>query len=220
MRLILVRHGQTASNIGHHLDTAEPGPGLTELGHEQARALPESLGDQGIELVLASTLVRTQQTAAPLAGHLGLEVGTRRGLREIWAGDLEMRNDEESIRTYLSTALGWAAGELQRRMPGSDENGYDVLGRFDEVVEEVAASGAEVAALVSHGAIIRTWTAARAENTTVDFAARNVVSNTGAVILTGEPGRWNVEYWQELALGGHSVEDAGADGAAAEPVRR
>src|SRR5690606_33279144 len=220
MRLILVRHGQTASNIGRHLDTAEPGPGLTELGHEQARALPGSLGGQGIELVLASTLVRTQQTAAPLAEHLGLEVGIRRGLREIWAGDLEMRNDEEAIRTYLSTALRWADGALHRRMPGSGECGDEVLGRFDEVVEEVAGTGAEGAALVSHGAIIRTWTAARAENITVDFAARNVVSNTGAVILTGEPGRWQVEYWQELAHGGHVVEDAAADGAAAEPVRR
>lgn len=220
MRLILVRHGQTPSNVGHHLDTAEPGPGLTELGHEQARALPQSLGGQGIELVLASTLVRTQQTAAPLAGHLGVDVGIRRGLREIWAGDLEMRNDVKAIDTYLSTALGWADGALQRRMPGADENGHDVLGRFDEVVEEVAASGAEVATLVSHGAIIRTWTAARAENITIDFAARNVVSNTGAVILTGEPGRWQVEYWQELALGGPELEDAASDGAAAEPVRR
>ena len=32
MRLILVRHGQTPSNIERLLDTGAPGPGLTELG--------------------------------------------------------------------------------------------------------------------------------------------------------------------------------------------
>jgi broad specificity phosphatase PhoE len=219
MRLLLIRHGQTSSNVGHHLDTAEPGPGLTELGHQQAAALPETLRAEGIEVVYASSLVRTQQTAAPLAASLGLDVQVRRGLREVYAGALEMANDPRSVQTYLSTAIGWADGALHRRMPGADEDGAEVLGRFDEVVEEVAVAGAGVAALVSHGAIIRAWTAARAGNVTPDFAARNVVSNTGVVILTGMPGRWQVEYWQELALGGPALEDAATDGAAAEPVR-
>lgn len=35
MRLILIRHGQTPSNVEHFLDTAVPGPGLTELGSQQ-----------------------------------------------------------------------------------------------------------------------------------------------------------------------------------------
>ena len=35
MRLILVRHGQSPSNIERLLDTTSPGPSLTELGLEQ-----------------------------------------------------------------------------------------------------------------------------------------------------------------------------------------
>ena len=38
MRLILVRHGQTPSNIERLLDTGAPGPGLTELGLAQSGA--------------------------------------------------------------------------------------------------------------------------------------------------------------------------------------
>ncbi|MCV9993183.1 histidine phosphatase family protein [Paeniglutamicibacter sp. ZC-3] len=112
MRLILIRHGQTTSNVGHHLDTGEPGASLTDLGREQARALPAALAATTIEAIYASTLLRTQQTAAPLAAALGLEVGIRAGLREIPAGTLEMANDEASIEAYLSVAFGWADGPL------------------------------------------------------------------------------------------------------------
>lgn len=90
MRLYLIRHGQTPSNVQRLLDTGEPGPGLTELGRQQAEALPEALAGAGIEALYASSLVRTQLTARPLADALGLEPAIRPGLREIGAGDLEM----------------------------------------------------------------------------------------------------------------------------------
>lgn len=92
MRIILIRHGQTASNIGRYLDTAEPGAPLTVLGQEQAQALPAALEDERIDAIYASTLMRTQQTAQPLAQARGLEIQVRVGLREISAGDLEMAN--------------------------------------------------------------------------------------------------------------------------------
>ena len=38
MRLLLIRHGQTPSNLKHLLDTEAPGPTLTPLGQEQAPA--------------------------------------------------------------------------------------------------------------------------------------------------------------------------------------
>ena len=39
MRLTLVRHGQTPSNVLGLLDTAPPGPGLTDLGQLQAASV-------------------------------------------------------------------------------------------------------------------------------------------------------------------------------------
>lgn len=64
MRLILIRHGQTPSNVAFLLDTAVPGPGLTDLGEKQAAALPQTLADVDIDLLYVSTLTRTQLTAA------------------------------------------------------------------------------------------------------------------------------------------------------------
>lgn len=221
MRLILVRHGQTSSNVGHNLDTAAPGADLTDLGREQAEALVNTLGDEPVRTMFVSNLVRTQQTAAPLAAHFGLEPIIREGLREISAGDLEMANDEESIQTYVRTAVGWSAGDWNTRVPGSEEDGHDVIRRFSAVVSEAVESAAhgEVPILVSHGAIIRAWTAARCANIGVDFVAHNALSNTGAVIIEGSDDHWVLTHWQEQALGGVPLEDPATDGAAADPIR-
>ncbi len=200
MRLILVRHGQTSSNVAGLLDTDEPGAGLTGIGLEQAAALPAILRDESIEVLYASTLLRTQQTAAPLASLLGLEVRVREGLREVRAGTLEMRGDEASVQVYLGTTFAWSSGDVHVRMPGG-ESGAEVFARYDAVVAEIAGSGAATAAIVSHGSVIRTWTAVRAHNVTADFAARNTLANTGTVLLEGSPrDGWHALAWEGRAL--------------------
>jgi probable phosphoglycerate mutase len=98
MRLLLIRHGQTPANVLGQLDTARPGPGLTELGARQAAEIPDALANERVDALVASTLLRTQLTAAPLAGARGLEVEVRPGLHEIEAGDLESRTHPDSGR--------------------------------------------------------------------------------------------------------------------------
>lgn len=214
MRLILVRHGETPTNVDYLLDTAVPGPGLTELGERQAAALPEALAGEDIEALYASTLVRTQLTAAPLAAARGLEVLVRDGIREISAGELELLPGEsEQGAFYMRTVFAWAAGDTDLRMPGG-ENGTEFLARYDAVVAEAAGSGAETVALVSHGAAIRTWSAARAHNVDVPFAAAHRLANTGVVILEGSP----ADGWKALSWAGATVAPVGEGGPAGEPL--
>ncbi|GHF59418.1 histidine phosphatase family protein [Streptomyces thermodiastaticus] len=188
MRLVLIRHGETPSNVISRLDTAAPGPALTALGQRQAAALPEALADEDIEAVYASTLLRTRLTAAPLAAARGLDVIVRAGIREICAGDLEGEpGGSERGQRYLRTVLAWAAGDLEVRTPGAGgESGRQVLARFDAVVAEAARSGAGTVAMVSHGAAIRLWATVRAHNLDADFAA-HPLRNTGVVVLDGSP---------------------------------
>ncbi|MET7682128.1 histidine phosphatase family protein [Streptomyces sp. NPDC005423] len=208
MRLLLVRHGQTTANVDFLLDTALPGAPLTELGRRQAAALPEALADEHIEALYASTLVRTQQTAAPLAAARGLDVLVRDGLRELSAGDLEnLPGDSDAGAAYMRTVFAWAAGDTRLRMPGG-ENGTEALARYDAVIAEAAASGSGTVAMISHGAAIRMWTAARADNVNVPFAAARPLDNTGVVILEGTP----ADGWQALSWAGAVVEPAGAAG--------
>lgn len=210
MRLLLIRHGQTPSNVGHFLDTTRPGPGLTDLGLRQAAALPRALAGEDIAALYASTLTRTQLTAAPLAAERGIEVRIRDGIRELSAGDLEMRADEDAARQYLTTAFAWSAGDVARRMPGG-ESGTEALARFDSVVAEAAGAGKPgTVALVSHGAAIRVWTAARARNVTVGFAAEHRLDNTGVVVVEGSPD----SGWTALSWAGKVVPEVTASGAA------
>ncbi|GHI02982.1 histidine phosphatase [Streptomyces cellostaticus] len=214
MRLLLVRHGQTPSNAGFLLDTAVPGPGLTPLGERQAAALPEVLAGEAIEAVYASTLVRTRLTAAPLAAARGLEVIVRDGIREVSAGDLEMvPGDSAQGHLYMKTIFAWAAGDTGLRMPGG-ESGAEALARYDAVIAEAAASGAGSVAMISHGAAIRMWTAARAGNVDVAFAALRPLENTGVVILEGSPS----DGFEALSWAGATVVPAGEGGPAGEPL--
>lgn len=197
MRLILVRHGQTPSNVDGLLDTAPPGPGLTELGIAQAAAIPLTLADERIDAVYASTALRAQLTAAPLARERGLGVIIRPGLREIAAGDWEMLGDEDSVRAYLALIGGWLAGDLRRRSPGpGGESGVEVLERFDAVVAGIADTGVRRAVVVAHGAVNRTWASLRAGNLENQFGAGHRLGNTGIVVLDGDPGTgWTAVSW-------------------------
>ncbi|KQX72538.1 histidine phosphatase family protein [Aeromicrobium sp. Root472D3] len=211
MRLILVRHGQTPANVDGILESTVPGPALTSLGSEQAEQLVGALADQPIDALYVSTMVRTHLTAAPLLAARGLDPVERAGLREIAAGDVEGLSDDASVHQYVSTLFAWCGGDLDLRMPGA-QTGREVVERFDEVVAEVEASGAENVALVSHGAIIRAWCAVRADNIDLDFVTDHYVTNTGVVVVDGSTAEgWTVTSWL-----GQSVSEAAAQGVSAD----
>lgn len=214
MRLHLIRHGQTPSNLIGALDTGDPGPGLTGEGERQAAAVGAMFADRPLDAVYASPLTRARQTAAAIARPHGLEVLIRPGLREILAGDLEMRTDRESVTRYLGTMVAWAAGDLDEVMPGG-ESGRATLDRFDAVVAEVATTGAQEVALVSHGAMLRFWAVLRGKNLDPGTAADRWLDNTGVVSLVGEPGAWQVTRWQE-----ELIAHTAPDGPTAEPLTR
>jgi len=215
MRLILIRHGQTPNNILSLLDTAVPGPGLTPLGEQQAAALPAALSDEAIDALYISNLTRTAQTAEPLAAARNLVPQVRDGLREISAGDMELKGDKPSVMSYMNTLKSWLTGDLSVRMPGAD-TGLEVLERFDAVVNEAAAThGNGTVAMISHGAMIRFWAGHRGANIDWSDPKYYELSNTGIVTLEGTTvdgparGGWEIESWQGAPAGGLGGMDFG-----------
>jgi probable phosphoglycerate mutase len=219
MRLLLLRHGQTPSNVDGLLDTASPGPGLTPLGERQAAAVPHALRERQIDAIAVSPLVRTSLTAAPLARARGIEPVTVEGLEEIEAGDLEMAGEHAAHRQYLSTAFAWARGDVDRAMPGGAD-GRAFLRRYDEAVAKIAARGGDSVVVVSHGAAIRTWVSARVAGVDIDDAERTALSNTGLVEVDGDPvSGWRLVAWSADPVGGHALDaPAAADDPTGEPI--
>ncbi|MCE1175423.1 MAG: histidine phosphatase family protein [Propionibacteriales bacterium] len=187
MRLILVRHGQTSSNVGLLLDTAAPGADLDPTGHQQARELVDRLAHESIDAIYASTLVRTQQTAAPLAAARGLDVRVLPGLREIPAGHEEMGN---VATAYVTTMMRWHSGDVHARIPGG-ETAVEFLERYDDAVNQIAAAGHQTAVVISHGAALRVWAIARVPGF-AEAIGRAHFDNTGFMVAEGSPGSWRL----------------------------
>ncbi len=209
MRLLFIRHGQTIDNVNGALGTVIPGPGLTELGAKQAAAIPLALESQQIEAVYASTMLRTQLTARPLAHSRGLEVRVLDGLQEIGAGELEGRSDEDSIRLYMGTIFSWWT-DRSARIPGG-EDGEGFWARYTGAIERIAAEHDGTVAVVSHGAAIRTWVCATSSNLDADFSRSHPLENTSVVVVEGSPTEgWVTTYWADEPVGGAALEDAAA----------
>ena len=205
MRLFLLRHGQTHGNVSGALDTGLPGLDLTDLGRRQAQAASRALAPEGIGAIAVSTLVRTSQTAAPVATELGLIPVGHDGLREIAAGDFEMRADDDAILGYLGTVAQWLDGDLEQRMPGG-ETGVAFLERYDAAITSTCALAVDAALVVSHGAAIRTWVTHRAGGAHAPI--HEGLHNTGCITLDGslESG-WTITNWAREPIGGAWLDD-------------
>lgn len=220
MRILLVRHGQTPANVRGELDTAAPGPGLTDLGTRQAEAIVDALGHERIAAIYVSKLRRTQETAAPLAAALGLTPVELGGTHEIEAGEAEGRSDHDAVRTYMSTVFAWGSGDPSPAMPGGSD-GHAFFARFDASIAEVAAAHPDDATVVvvSHGAAIRVWTGARVANLGDGFTAENHLENTGVVVIEGSPAvGWTALSWAGRPLGGDDLDDPTAEDPTGDPL--
>jgi probable phosphoglycerate mutase len=220
VRLILIRHGQTPANVLGALDTAAPGPGLTELGQQQAAAVPAAMRDENIQGIYASRLVRTQITAGPLSTARGLEVIVHDGVHEIEAGDLEDRTDADAVHAYIDPILQWGTGRLDARIPGAYD-GHHFFSRYDAAIADITAAHDDTAVVFSHGAAIRSWVGARADNISGEFTLNNPLDNPGVAILEGTMAHgWSLVSWAGAPLGGPALEDEFAPDPTGERMRR
>lgn len=211
MRLLLIRHGQTQANVDGILEASVPGPGLDELGRQQADALPDAVAGEAIGGIWVSTMIRTQETAAPLAARLRLEPTILPGLREIGAGSLQGRADWDAVNQYLEVVFAWMQRDLAVRMPDG-ESGEQFLARYDDAIAEVVRAGVPTAAVVSHAAAIRTWTALRVSNVDATTPEYYRLDNTGVVVVDGDAaGGWRLRSWSGRPVGGEHLTDRAAE---------
>ncbi len=89
MKLHLVRHGESLANESDKAGRPRPDDwdALSERGWEQARGLGKRLAGEGIELIVASTMRRAQETAQGINETLGLEIETDPDLHELVQSD-------------------------------------------------------------------------------------------------------------------------------------
>ena len=233
MRLVLVRHGQTSSNVSHALDTAMPGADLDDVGREQARMLAqcfENMIGAKPSMICVSPLARCRQTAAYLETEFGLGAEVAEGIREILAGDLEMSVEPENIMVYLQTLLSWIQGDLDVQMPGG-EDGWQTRRRLSEALNEALTRAEKLfgsdatVAVVCHGALSRLIATTLSDDVPAELVARYPMHNASTAVLewTGQPGQsWIGEHgeprlWKALTWSDQPIDTFILDDRPIEP---
>ena len=155
MELYVIRHGATESNENGVWQGAELNTQLCDKGRDQARAIGEMLANRGIERVFASDLSRAQETATILAQRLGVPVETLEGLREVRLGAWSGMTREEAYAAHPE--FFQHPKQLIESAPPGGETQLEVLARAQAAFASITARGLSRVAVVSHGALLRTW---------------------------------------------------------------
>jgi probable phosphomutase (TIGR03848 family) len=152
--LLLIRHGENDLILQHKLAGRLPGVHLNVRGRQQADVLAELLKNAPICAIYSSPLERAQETAAPLAQVLGLEVQTRPGLVELDYGRWQGRSFKQLARIRLWQEVKTNPAGV--RFPGG-ESLVEVQARAAAEIETLAArhTDEQLIACFTHGDIIR-----------------------------------------------------------------
>ena len=192
--LTLIRHAQSAGNASGLIDTSVPGPELTPEGWCQATLEAARLSANQYDGVYASTMVRTQETAAPTAQALGEPVNVLPGLREIEAGQYEGQ-PEADVKAMFGAPMRWLRGDRGARIPGS-VNGNEFEARFDDAVQHIYDSGEQNPVAFSHGGAIMIWALMNVRNPDPSLLTSKPLPNMGRVVVTGNPSEgWSLTEW-------------------------
>ncbi len=152
-RIILVRHGQTAWNIG--AGGGERFRGRTDLplddmGLAQAHATAERLRDYPIVAVYSSPLKRAVQTAQPTAQRLGLPVQPLPGLIDINYGVWQGLSHPEVAQRYPELYRCWLEKPHRVKFPGGESLRQVRLRGMAALRETIARHEGQVVLLVAH----------------------------------------------------------------------
>ena len=147
MKLYVARHGETAWNAENKICGRTDLP-LTDRGIRQAKALAENMAGIPIERIIASPMIRAQQTAAAVSEVLGIPVQTDARLIEQNFGIFEGKDRKDP--GYLANKRMFAY-----RYPGG-ESQMDVAYRVYGLIEELKKMYPdESILLVCHGGVCR-----------------------------------------------------------------
>ncbi|WP_298835257.1 histidine phosphatase family protein [uncultured Piscinibacter sp.] len=180
MRLLLVRHGETALNAARVLQP--PDTPLSERGRAQAAALAQRLSDEPVSLLWSSDLSRAWQTAESVALACRLPLVPQPLLRERNFGVL---------RGQPYDALGFDPLALASAPPqGESVAAFEA--RVDEALAQAlaAARGSSgTVVVVTHGLVIHSLLARRLALPAGNTLPSRIANTSVTVIEDGVPPR-------------------------------
>ncbi len=130
---ILMRHGEAESNMINKIDDTLTTYHLTERGKQQVAAALKKLKRLDIDMVYASPILRTKETAEMAAKELGFKVHFDDRLQEIHLGEFRGRPPKDYHARFLTIASKF------NERPKDGESLRDLRARVIAFMQEVEA---------------------------------------------------------------------------------
>lgn len=125
--LYVVRHGEVKENVLNLINGRNEGE-LTEVGKEQAQKAAEQLKNQNIDLIIASPLKRTKQTA---------EIINIKNITTIYDDRLMERDTGEMMYKPISILNSPKYYDINLEKYGNIEGFKSILKRVEDFIEEI-----------------------------------------------------------------------------------
>jgi len=171
-------------------------PPLSAEGVAQAEKVGARLAGEHIDALYVTTLVRTHQTAAPLARATGLVPAVEADLREVHLGEWEGGRFRQMVAEGHPLALRMAAEERWDAVPGA-EPAEVFAARIRAGIERIAAAHPDqrVVAVVHGGVIGEILRQASGSRAMAFSAAEN--ASISQIVVTAD--RWVVRRYNDVA---------------------
>jgi broad specificity phosphatase PhoE len=148
VRVVLMRHGQTAWNVVGRRQGQLDSP-LTQAGVENAKRLAAAIEGSGIDRIFSSPLGRARHTAEIVAERLNLAVQLLPGLAEVHHGAMAGLTDQQISADFPDE---WHSRDLDKyrwRFPGG-ESYAEAEQRALAALQTISATGAALPLVVTH----------------------------------------------------------------------
>ncbi len=154
-RLFIIRHGETDFNRKDMMQGRGINAPLNERGKKQSQQLTTALKNESADQVIASSMLRSIQTAQTLAISQSLPIQSYEELDEMNFGKLEGKKSAVIGDELNRIHNEWAAGNVSLPMPGG-ESPLEVFERANGKLQDLLVGPrSKTLFIVLHGRLIR-----------------------------------------------------------------
>jgi len=152
--IYLIRHGKPEQEDEQRRFIGQVDLPLSAEGHRQAQILGEKLRSKKIDAVYCSDLIRSVETARPIAAHQNLESIPLPNLREINLGKWDGVTFSEIARVYPKE-FRQRGNDIVYFRPPEGESFADCNTRALAAFQEICRSSHETIVIVGHAGVNR-----------------------------------------------------------------
>ena len=155
MRIFLVRHGQTQSNVENRLQGSKGVP-LNQVGEKQVAEVAQFFKNIPLTAVYSAPARRAKQTASSIAKFHNLSVKVIRGFRERSHGKLEGKTEEQRKKLIPDIQKQWKHQGIDWRPPGGEtlrELQQRAIKAFNQIIKKHKLN--DTILVASHGGTIK-----------------------------------------------------------------